>query len=188
MKKFIEWVLPFRDEFIKVKIHYYDKNKIQKAVLKSFKLQNLYELRDMYEGAAFYDNFSRKILGALALEKLLKIKLVGWKEIKPKKYKADMSNTGLDIDIITCEYGEFPAINKNVKRPAVIAIKKDERNIWICGLADIDTLRKYQNDNFSKELIQRGTKTVFTGFKQLISFKNLDELKNHLKNNNKDKI
>ena len=185
MKDFLIHVFPSRERFIVVKTIYAEVNRIESIVLNTLNLNSLNELRDKYEGVAFYNEFSREIYGTIAVEKLLKLNLINWSIINAKSYKADMNHAGFNVDIITCKYGELPVIEKNIKRSAIITVKKDEKSVWICGFASIKVLQDNQNNHFIKETIYRDSKTAFVGFDKLKSFTTIEELKNLMQESSK---
>ncbi|MFE3867553.1 hypothetical protein ACFX5E_05625 [Flavobacterium sp. LS2P90] len=183
MKNFILKVLSNRDSFQYETVSYKGTIKIQQAVLSSLKLNNINELRDLYEGVAFIDKFSLKILSILALETFLKLELIDWSIVNPKTYSPSIFISGKRVNVIMSEYGEFPVIDKMNDEPAIITIKKGTKDVWICGFADVTTLNSHQNDDFLKGSMTKNidSKTTFIGFEHLKSFKNIEELERLLK-------
>lgn len=183
MKDFIQLVVSKRDGFINKILTYSDVNKIQEIVMKSLNLKNIKDLNDRYEGLDFYKKFSLKLFGVIAIEKILKIKLINWETINPRDYNAIIDIDGKKIRVITSEYGEFPMINKEYKRAIIFCFKRDKKDIWVCGLADKEILEKHQSDKFLKGAMTRNmdSKTTFIGFDKLKSFNSIDELRNILK-------
>lgn len=179
MKEFVQFVLSNINKFTHVRLTSRNEINIQNVVLKTLKLKDMGELRDKFEGVAFYNKFSRKILGMLAVEKLLKIKLVDYSKLSPKNFEAKMLVDEKEIEIVTFDNGKFPVINKLNCEPAIIVFKKDSKNLYICGYADKNTLNKYQNDKlFNGNIVgSEKEKSAFTGFDFLKEFRTLDELK-----------
>ena len=103
MKDFIQLVLSNINKFLHVPLNYRDEMNIQQVVLKTLKLKDMGELRDKFEGVVFYNKFSRKILGMLALEKSLKIKLVDYSKLNPKNFQTKTLIDGEEIEIVTFE-------------------------------------------------------------------------------------
>ncbi|WP_047246932.1 hypothetical protein [Maribacter thermophilus] len=179
MRDFITHVLSSRENYTNIYISYTDIKKIEKAVMTTLNLTNLKDLRDKFEGLKFYDSFTLKSFGVIALGNLLKIDLVNWDEIEPRNYEAIVSIEGKLIDVINFEYGEFPVIDKKSSKPAIFACKRDKQNIWICGYASIEILDNNQDDKYIKGVMTRNieSKTTFTGFNKLKYFSNIEELK-----------
>lgn len=112
-------------------------------------------------------------LGEMAVESLIGRSYVDW-EIGSDSNKfnvADLESIGYRIGVKTVRYGDFPIIPKNIFQPQIIVIYREEnQTCYICGLADVFTLVSNQTDLVVKDrnIIRRGTKTGFYGFKDLI--------------------
>ena len=140
------------------------------------------EQHHIIDGKNEYKRFTTGFFGELAVEKLLNIKFI--------RYSSEHSNIyntpdieGLKVGIKTVEYGKFPIIFKKSYYPEIICVKKDENTVFVCGLATVDVLNKYQSDSLilSPLLKNRGTKTGFWGFDHLLPFNSLAELKKLIK-------
>lgn len=79
---------------------------------------------------------------------------------------------GYNIGIKSVEYGHFPVIPKFNTYPQIICIchPTEDRIVYVCGLADTDTLNKFQYDDLilDPNLKEKGTKTGFWGFTNLL--------------------
>lgn len=109
------------------------------------------------------------LLGELALEHLFGIKIIDWSIGKSKDYHTP-DIPGYKVGIKTVEYGKFPIIFKKNYYPQIICVvKKDEKAVYVCGLAEVEVLNKYQDEELilSPNLRARGTKTGFYGFDKL---------------------
>ena len=91
---------------------------------------------------------------------------------------ADLRLLGYDVGIKTVELHKFPIIHKVAHRPELINIRRTEDTIILCGLATIDVLNEYQDDDLilSPALRRRGTKTGFYGFEQLRKIETLKDI------------
>lgn len=78
---------------------------------------------------------------------------------------------GYNVGIKTVDYGHFPVIPKQNTYPQVICICHPNSNnvVYICGLANVDTLTKFQHDDLilDPNLKMKGTKTGFYEFSKL---------------------
>jgi len=140
------------------------------------------ESHHIVDGKNEIKRFTTGYYGERAVEKLLGIDFIRYSSGHSNDYNnSDIQD--LNIGVKTVEYGKFPIIFKNNKEPQIICVKYDKNTVYICGLATPDILNKYQSDEFilSPLLKSRGTKTGFYGFKFLKFFKNLEELKQILK-------
>lgn len=91
---------------------------------------------------------------------------------------ADLRLLGYNVGIKTVELNKFPIIHKVAHRPELINIKRTEDTIILCGLATIDVLNNYQDDDLilSPALRRRGTKTGFYGFEHLLKIETLSDI------------
>ena len=127
-----------------------------------------------------YQRFLTGVLGEIAIEEYLNCEIVDWSIGNSNIYNvADLGCIGIDVGVKTVEYGNFPVIHKQVKRPEIINLKISDKEILICGVATISNMLQYRNDNLIKSpaLRRRGTKTGFYGFKELKQFDDIIELK-----------
>lgn len=78
---------------------------------------------------------------------------------------------GYSVGVKTVEYGHFPVIPKTNTYPQVICICHPTANeiVYVCGLANVDVLQKFQYDDLilDPNLKNKGTKTGFYGFSNL---------------------
>ena len=108
------------------------------------------------------------LLGELALEYTLGIKFIDWSIGKSADYHIP-DIPGYKVGIKTVEYGKFPIIFKKNYYPQIICVvKKDEKAVYVCGIADVETLNRYQSDD-----PMRGEKSTTT----LKDVAGLDEVK-----------
>lgn len=139
----------------------------------------LSEKHHKFDNKQEFKRFYTGLLGEAALEKMFSIDIIDY-QVGSSNYfnTADLHKQNIDIGIKTVELWKFPIIHKIVKRPEIINVRKDEKTVVCFGLATIDVLKKYQNDNYilSPFLKARGTKTGFYGFSELIPINSYDEL------------
>jgi hypothetical protein len=117
--------------------------------------------------------------GELALEKFIGKSFVDLSVGDSKKYHTpDLHKLGLEVGIKTVEYGKYPLIFKNSRKPEIIIIKITDIKFAILGLANVNILNNYQDDTkiLSSALRARGTKSGFIGLHMLKQFSNFDEL------------
>ena len=117
--------------------------------------------------------------GELALEKFIGKVFVDLSIGNSNDYHVpDLSKLGLKVGIKTVELGKYPVIFKRSNKPEIIILKLDTNRYCILGLATVDVLAKYQDDDqiLSPSLKARGTKTGFVGLYKLKRFKNFEEL------------
>lgn len=183
MKSYKEYAEKYIDRYVKITVPSDKIIKIKDFVNKVVNRKVLEE-HHKEDNLSEYKRFYTGVLGEAALEEYLGINIIDWTVGDSKKYhRADLRNIGLNVGIKTVEYGKFPVIFKKEYYPEIINIKISDTEVLICGVATVDILTRYQDDDLiiDQNLKRRGTKTGFYGFKYLKKFDSLDELKNIVK-------
>ena len=172
-------IKPFAHNFVKVKIsedNYIKADSFAKKIISAKSKEKHY----IIDNDSLYKRFLTGTLGELALEQFLDIKgIVNWEIGESIKYNSpDLRGIGLEIGLKSVNYGLFPIIFNNSYYPEIINIVYKDY-VYICGLATVDVLNKYQSIDLIKstKLKARGTKTGFYGFDKLKTFNTLEELK-----------
>lgn len=183
MKDFINYVLPHAGKFINTDINYRDTKHIQEVVMKSFGLKNFKDLRDKFEGLAFLNKFTEKVVGVIGVRKVLQLENIDWESINPKDYKPFIEVEGVKVEVVTSDYGKIPLINANSRNPVIIVLNRENKNISICGFADVKTLKDENNYVSVKSVMTRkeDTKASFIAMEKLKVFNNIEELKTLIK-------
>lgn len=174
-----------KDGFICVKLTEEEERKIKNfayEIVKKKETENHHKIDHGSEIKRFYNGFA----GELALEKVLKENILDFTIGDSHKYNvADLHKIGLNVGVKTVEAGKAHIVHKDPNKPEIL-IKIDNNNprrLIIMGLAEVDVMKKYCDDNLilSPALRARNVKTGFAGYHKLKKFKNLEELKQLLK-------
>ena len=111
------------------------------------------------------------ILGEMAVEKYLGKEFIDWSIGSSAKYNhPDLSALDKNVGIKTVTHGSFPVIPiKNYYPQIIVLFRPTDLGCWICGLAEVDVLNKYQSMDLilSPALKKRNVKTGFYGFEHL---------------------
>lgn len=129
------------------------------------------------DNSQLFKRFQTGIMGECAVEQFLGIEFVDWSIGESRIYNtADLKKIGVNIGVKTVEKEKFHVISKTIVRPEIICIR-DQNTIFLCGIASVSTLKKYQDDDLilSPFLRQRDTKTGFFGYGQLLPMSDLKE-------------
>jgi hypothetical protein len=145
MNSFLSEISNVKKTISVINIIWKDINNIKEIILKEQKLKNLNELRDKFEGVAYYETTHKKMAGVIALEKLFRIKFINWEIIKPKTYKPIIEILGKEYFVITTDFGTMPNIPKENKLPIILTVAKEEKVIWIIGLLPQNKLSDSSN-------------------------------------------
>ncbi|WP_440250069.1 hypothetical protein [Clostridium sp.] len=176
--EYLKIVKPASDKFIFIKV---DDKKIEKIKNLTEEVTGVKknELHHKNDNAREFKRIYIGFLGEAALEAYFNVDIIDWTKGKSEKYNhPDLTSLGIDVGIKTSEYLNFPIIFKKNTYSQIICIRYKLNGVYICGLATKDILNTYQNDNLilSPGLRQKGTKTAFTGYANLISLKNIKKI------------
>lgn len=172
LQKYNDCVIPYFQKFLLVSV---SKTKIAKIndfvenVIKIKMQENQYKK----DYKSLYKRFYTGILGEAAIEEHLGLEFIDYSIGESSFYNvADLSKLHINMGIKTVELGKFPIVHKMPCRPEIINIKYSENQVYICGIASINALKKYQDDKLilDDNLRKKGTKTGFYGFKFLEPF------------------
>lgn len=136
------------------------------------------EFHHKVDGNKEFDRFYTGFLGEAAIEQVFGVETIDWSCGNSKKYNVpDLRKIGLEVGVKTSELYNFPIIFKENNYPQIINIRANNC-IYICGLATVEVLNKYQDDKLilSPNLRKKGTKTGFYGFDSLISLKGINNI------------
>jgi len=162
MIEFLRAIGCIKDKIKVIDILHRDKIHIKDSVIKSLGVKDEFKLNDRYDGVAFYNNFFNKVMGVIAIEKFLKIRLIDWSIVNPKTYKPIITINGQKVLIHSSIFGEMPELPKYFTGPIIILVKKDDKTMWVIGLLNVEN--RHGIDNLSS-------------FDNLETFNTYDELK-----------
>lgn len=174
MKLFLKHIGEFLREYPQIKFTRNDEILIRDSAVKHLGLTNLNELRDRYEGQAFFEKTMMNVGGLIAIQKHLNLPTVDFTQIDLSDFQPTIELNGELIDIHVFEFGSLPLINiDNIKKSVFFIIKKDRLTFTICGLASKDVIK----NNLASTSIEKSSMVKnmdFTGFKFL---KHIDDFK-----------
>lgn len=178
MREFLKIVLDHKKNFIPVKVSQSFIRKIQTIVLEILSLKDLNQLRDKYEGVAFYNKVYAFLFGMQVLETQLGTPLIDWKKVLKKDFTGDFSIPKIDARVVTFKMNELPVVKVDNISPVVFVLQKNETSGWICGFGSVDVLNEKSNQKlYVNSRGESDDNVTFIGFDQLKQFENLDELK-----------
>jgi hypothetical protein len=180
-------IKPFADNFVRIKIsedNYIKADGFAKKMIAAKSKEEHHKI----DNDSVYKRFLTGTLGELALEQFFGVKgIMNWEIGESLKYHSpDLRDIGLKIGIKSVSYGLFPITFIKSYYPEIINIVYKDY-VYICGVATVDVLNKYQSIELIKnsKLKARGTKTGFYGFNKLKKFSTLEDLKTITKLNSK---
>ena len=178
-RRFVDEVVKCKQNMIYIEL---DKETLDRidAFVRKIVAKKLGEMHHQIDNLSEYKRFHTGIMGECAIEKFFNCQFIDWSIGDSRQYhKADLRKLGINVGIKTVEMYKFPIVFKREDYPELICIKRNENTIILCGLAQVEILNRYQDDNLilDQNLRNRGTKTGFYGFEHLIKINSLEELR-----------
>lgn len=169
---------PFQKNFIKTKITEETKVLIHEFATQMTSAKSKEEAYKR-DGKSKTVRWTTGPAGELAVQAILKTPFVDLTIGESKSYNhADLRSIGLNVGVKTVRYGLFPMVPISPTRPEIIVIRKEDR-FYICGVATVETMKKYSSQNLIKDpnAFKENRKTGFYGFDKVLPFRTLKELK-----------
>jgi hypothetical protein len=137
---------------------------IQERTLVRLGMTDMGQLRDRFEGQAFYSDMVKKIGSLYACHNYLGMDKPVLSERMFIDFKPEILIAGVKHKILTFNYGECPELEAGEsKLPIIFVVQKNENTFSVAGTADMQTLDK--NPNFI--FVKSGNRTEFIGFDEL---------------------
>lgn len=177
-RKYQDDVVPFLNKAVVIELTAADVELVRefaKEFQKAKSFEHLHQIDDEQEIKRYMTGFSAE----LALEKLLGVKILDTSLGKSENYNhADLKDNGINVGIKCAHYGNYPVVFKKPYNAEIVTVLRGNK-VYVCGVASIQTMLDYADDNLilNAKFRARGVKSGFYGFDQLIPFTNLDELK-----------
>lgn len=134
-------------------------------------LTNLNQMRDRYEGQAFFEKTMKNIGGLMSLQKHLNLELIDLDKVNLGDFQPYIKLDGKKVNINVFDFGNLPLIKiKDIKNPVFFIIQKDSLTFLLCGLATKDVIK---NNLIDTSVVQSSTDEYmdFVGFKFLEKIK-----------------
>lgn len=174
VKEFTKYISPFLSDFKKITVDFKHQQMIDNCALKHLKVDNIYKLKDIHEGASYYENLKNTSLAQVAVEKLIGVKFIDWERKQQfKNYKPILNVSNQKIEIIACPFGDLPLIKKDTLENVIICLISDNRVVTICGYINLknEGIEFLQSSHVVMQTIGR-----FTSFSLVQPFNNIEEL------------
>lgn len=171
MKQFLKYTGEYLRSYIHIKLTRTEELLIREAVMQHLGLSNLNQLRDRFEGQAFYEKTIKNIGSLLALQKYLNIELIDLDKANLSTFQSYIKYNGKKILVHVFDFGTLPLIKINeIKNSTFFIIQKDNLTFVLCGLASKEVIKK-NLAKASKVKSSADKYMDFTGFKFLEQIK-----------------
>lgn len=171
MKIFLKHVGEFLMTCPQVRLTKTDEVLIRDSAMNHLGLTNLNQMRDRYEGQAFFEKTMKNVGGLNSLQKYLNIDIIDSNKLSLGDFQPYIMIDGIKVNINVFDFGTLPQINiKNIKNPIFFIIQKDRLTFLLCGLASKDVIK---NNLIKVSAVKSSTNKYmdFVGFKFLKKIK-----------------
>ena len=171
MKLFFKYIGENLRLYPQVRFTKTDEVLIRNSAMNHLGLTNLNQMRDRYEGQAFFEKTMKNIGGLMALQKHLNLELIDSDKVNLGDFQPYIKLDGKKVNINVFDFGSLPLIKiKDIKNPVFFIIQKDSLTFLLCGLATKDVIKK---NLIESSVVQSSTDKYmdFTGFKFLEQIK-----------------
>jgi hypothetical protein len=177
MKEFLKYIGEYLRTYPQIRFSRNDEILIGAESMKYLGLTNLNQLRDRYEGQAFFDKTLMNIGGLMAIQKHLKLPLIDIKKIDLGGYQPKIVIDNKVIDVLVFEFGTLPLIDINeINNSVFFVIQKDRITFNLCGFTDVRVIKSNLiNTNIQKS--SQANNMSFIGFKHLTKAEDLIKIK-----------
>ena len=167
MKLFFKYIGEYLRLYPQVRFAKTDEVLIRNSAMSHLGLTNLNQMRDRYEGQAFFEKTMKNIGGLMALQKHLNRELIDLDKADLGNFQPYIMLDGIKVNINVFDFGTLPMIKiKDIKNPVFFIIQKDNLTFLLCGLATKDVLK---NNMIETSIVQSSNDKYmdFVGFKFL---------------------
>lgn len=167
MKIFLKHVGEFLMTYPQVRLTKTDEVLIRDSAMNHLGLTNLNQMRDRYEGQAFFEKTMKNVGGLNSLQKYLNIDVIDSNKLSLGDFQPYIMIDDIKVNINVFDFGTLPQINiKNIKNPIFFIIQKDRLTFLLCGLASKDVIK---NNLIKVSAVKSSTNKYmdFVGFKFL---------------------
>lgn len=170
MKLFFKYIGELLRLYPQVRFSKTDEILIRNSAMNHLGLTNLNQMRDRYEGQAFFDKTMKNIGGLMALQKHLNVEIIDSDKVNLGDFQPYIKLEGKKVDINVFDFGTLPLININdIKNPVFFIIQKDSLTFLLCGLASKEVVK----NNLAETSVVQSSTEIFMDF---IGFKHLEKI------------
>lgn len=167
MKTFLKYTGEFLKVYPQIRLSRNEEILIRNEVINHLGLNNINEMRDRFEGQAFFDKTIMNVGGLMAIQKHLDLPIVNISQINLDGYSPYLEINNEVINVMVFEFGKIPLFDDTkLKNKVFFVIQKDKTTFNLCGFLDIKTIKENVIDVNTKTHSQAGFKG-FIGFDKL---------------------
>jgi len=161
---------------------------LQKIICDMLEVKSIFELNDRFEGRKFYENYSNKVFGHLAVQKVLFDTMDITKIDHNKTFTGNLNINTHEINVVTTDFGEFPKIEIVNTAPVIFVFRKDELVYWVLGITPKNVLRDYIKKHILTDKDIRKKRISFHDLENVIPIENIEDVEDILNKSELDLI
>jgi hypothetical protein len=155
MKLFFKYIGENLRLYPQVRLTKTDEVLIRNSAMSHLGLINLNQMRDRYEGQAFFEKTMKNIGGLMALQKHLNLELIDSDKVNLGDFHPYIKLDGKKVNINVFDFGSLPIIKiKDIKNPVFFIIQKDSLTFLLCGLGTKEVIK---NNLIESTVVQSNT-------------------------------
>lgn len=134
----------------KFKVSQRDFIQLQRYAASHLGVKDIYSLKDKFEGERYYNEFLQRSFAELAFQDYTNIEHFDISDKELKNFKPYFNLDGSEIQLISCDFEEYPRIPKGDYDSLVVCyVNISTRQVWIIGSID----KEIAIDNSDQSLI-----------------------------------
>lgn len=167
MKDFFKYVGEFLRVYPQIRLNKTEEIWIRDETMKQLGLSNINQMRDRFEGQAFFDKTLKNVGGLISIQKHLNLPVEDITKIDFSNFQPKLTINNDIINVFVFEFGTLPLINiDELKNKTFFVIQKDNVTFNLCGYTDINIIQNnIVNTNIEKS--SQANNKNFIGFKKL---------------------
>ena len=167
MKIFLNHVGEFLRTYPQIRLNRGDEAWIRDVTMKQLGLDNLNQLRDRFEGQAFFDRTMMNVGGLISIQKHLNLRIEDITKLDFSNFHPKLKINDEVVDVYVFKFGTLPLIDiDEINNTTFFVIQKDRVTFNLCGFTTKEIIKK----NMIRTHIERSSQANnmnFIGFKSL---------------------
>jgi hypothetical protein len=137
LSAFLKYTGEYLSTYPQIRLTTTEEFAIRDSVLKFLGLSNLNELRDRYEGQAFWDKTLKQYGALITCQKYLSLPRSEIDKLNLKDLTSQIQRKNAIYDVKVFDFGTLPELEfDTIQNPIIFVIQKDKSTFSICGFGE----------------------------------------------------